>query len=80
MVVKVVGIGGVYSGNYQGYEYSKVNVYVDHMKVPKNGVGTTVEVLKCPSDSIPADLKVNDLIEVLYNRYGRIESIEIQKK
>ena len=79
MKVKVIGIGGKYSGTYQGYDYTKVNLYVDYEEAPKNGTGTRVEVLKCPFDCVPAGLKVGDKVDVQYNQYGRIDSIIIAK-
>lgn len=80
MTVKVLGIGAVNSGEYNGRAYSNVKLYVDHEKAPKNGQGTEVEAVSVPTSSLPSGISVGDYVDIQYNRYGRVDDVVFSDK
>lgn len=75
---KVLGKAS-YSGEYQGYKYNKVRLVCECAPNSKwTGVdGICAEVINVPSTDRTRAVKVGDKIDVRYNRYGKIEDIEI---
>lgn len=80
MKAKVLGIGGTYSGEYQGVKYEKFKLYVDKGVTPRDGEGTELDVLSIDSRFKSASLHVGVNVNIEYNRYGRVDSIEVLNK
>lgn len=79
--MKVIGIGK-YDGEYQGYKFSKVVVCVEikPSKKYKDFDGVCVQSYSCPLTETTAGVKVGDIIDLRYNRYGKIADVEILER
>lgn len=74
---KVIGISGLRKGEYNGQAYTNHRIYLDLEKIPNGGKGTTVEVVSVPGKIDVSNLDIGDYVRVIYNRFGRVEDIEL---
>ncbi len=74
---KVLGISGLRKGEYQGREYSNHRLYLDNEIIPEGGKGTTLEVVTIPGKVDISAIEVGDYVRVMYNRFGRVDAVEL---
>lgn len=58
-----------------GNEYEAAIIYVEEANT--RGSGMRTESIFTTSDRVPGSLQLGSEIRVLYNRWGRVESIEV---
>lgn len=75
---KVVG-KGIYSGEYQGVKYSKLQFIVesDFPKKFSDFEGSYFESFTCPVSSENNLVQVGDFIRVYYNKYGKVDTVVV---
>lgn len=67
-----------YKRKSDGQTIDACNLYVTYPG-DTNVVGEVAEAIFCKSEFVPKDLKVNDNLQVFYNRFGSVERVEIVK-
>lgn len=70
---------GIYSGDYQGVKYSKLQFIVNTDK-PKKFTqfdGSYYETFTCPLTSENDRVQVGDSIRVYYNKYGKVDTVVV---
>ena len=75
---KVVG-KGIYSGDYQGVKYSKLQFIVE-TDIPKkftNFEGSYFETFNCPVTPENNLVQLGDYIRVYYNKYGKVDAVVV---
>lgn len=79
MLFKVLGVE-TSNGEFRGNQYSGRNVYVLYPDSYTNDrlVGQKCERLWVPDRLGVGPLRPDDMIDVFYNKYGRIDSIELR--
>jgi hypothetical protein len=76
MTSKLVGFRRFqYKRKSDGQQIDACNLYLVSPG-GKDVVGEMCEAVFCKSDIVPKDLKVGDNIQVYYNRYGSVESVD----
>lgn len=76
MISKLVGFRRFqYKRKSDGQTVDACNLYITY---PGNAdvVGDVAETVFCKSDIVPKDLKVGDNLQVFYNRFGSVESVD----
>ena len=76
MISKLVGFRRFqYKRKSDGQIVDACNLYITY---PGNAdvVGDVAETGFCRSDIVPKDLKVGDNLQVFYNRFGSVESVD----
>ena len=76
MTSKLVGFRRFqYKRKSDGQLIDACNLYITY---PGNTdvVGEVAETVVCKSDVVPKDLQVGDNLQVYYNRYGSVESVD----
>lgn len=78
MLVKLYGYSAVRSGNFNGRDWSNRVLYVEHLdNIPNGTIGSCFEALKVPTSIDVSKLFVGSDYNVYFNRYGRVDAIEI---
>lgn len=83
---KFIVLGFVpYSGDFEGKPYSGMRVHAQRVDAPDGLVGIATEIIKVPQAILMAstiawnpDL-IGQTIEVFYNRYGKVNGIQVFK-
>lgn len=78
MISKLVGFRRFqYKRKSDGQIVDACNLYITY---PGNSdvVGEVAETIFCKSELVPKDLKVGDNLQVFYNRFGSVESVDNQ--
>ena len=77
---KLLVVGkGIYSGEYQGVKYSKLQFIVETDSPKKFTVfeGSFYESFTCPATTENNLVQVGDLIRVYYNKYGKVDTVVV---
>lgn len=74
--MKVVGIGPVRKGTFNGYEYSSRSIYCTYPSESVEGIATYK--LNVPEKIDISGLKIGCEISPSYNRYGKLEKLNIE--
>ena len=78
MKVKVIGYSAIRSGEYQGrpYQNRKLSYVVNDADYnPKDYNGSQCDEITVPATIDFSNIKVGDTVNLLYNRWGKVESI-----
>lgn len=78
---KVIGKAS-YSGEFQGYNFSKVRLFLQCDPNPKWNAfeGVAVEIVNIPDSDTARSVKIGDIVDIRYNRYGKPDSVDILRK
>ena len=74
--MKVVGISELRKGNFNGYEYETRSIYCTYPSDKVEGVATYRLAVSSKIDI--TGLKIGSEISPSYNRYGRLEKLNIE--
>ena len=82
----VIGLrNGSFTDKKTGEVVSYGRIYVTYPfespdgKLPDGCQGEKCEELRVPVDAL-SGVKVGDMIEPVYNKYGRVQAVEVEKK
>lgn len=74
--MKVVGFEKrLVKSKQTGNEYEAALIYVEEQN--SRGAGMRTESIFTTADRVPGTLQIGSEIRILYNRWGRVESIEV---
>lgn len=74
--MKVIGMRKFeYTSKRTGNKYKAANLYCSYDAA--DTIGVRCESVFLSSDKVPPDLKLGNEINVLYNRFGNVEAIEV---
>lgn len=67
------------SGEYQGYKFDNLLISTIRPAAEDNPneCGEIAEIFKVKSSAVHGSLELGSTIRVLYNRFGKVESVEI---
>lgn len=74
--MKVVGIGSLKKGNYNGFEYENRSIYCTYQSDKVEGLATYR--FNVPARIDISGLKIGSEINPSYNRYGKLEKLNIE--
>lgn len=74
-MAKVVGIGAVHSGEYQGFKFSNVPFFLEYEGENIEGVGCFK--VNVPEKIDTSDIQIGDDVEVIYNRFGKVAGLRL---
>lgn len=74
--MKVVGIGPLRKGTFNGFEYESRSIYCTYTSDSVEGIATYK--LSCPARIDISELKIGSEITPSYNRYGKLERLNIE--
>lgn len=74
--MKVVGIGPIRKGTFNGYEYSTRSIYCTYVAESVEGLATYK--LSVPEKVDISGIKIGSEIKPSYNRYGKLEEINLE--
>lgn len=76
--MKVIGMRKFeYTSKRTGNKYTAGNIYCSYEA--NDTLGVRCESVFLSADKIPGDLQIGSEINVLYNRFGNVEAIEMVK-
>lgn len=64
-------------GEYQGFNFDNLKLYCESDVERDSLTGSAVETIKVPFANLDFTPKVGDVIKPVYNRFGKVEAIEI---
>ena len=79
--MKVIGIQRNVSFKMEGNQFNGINIYVSSPKDGVEGVATEKLFINSNKECYAAaiGLKINDNISVYYNKYGKVDTIIVNK-
>ena len=76
-MLKVIGIVHA-SGEYNGQKYDNYNLHCTRSPETDNEDGTITEIVKVRASLFDeCNIKIDDTIDVAYDKYGRIKEIDV---
>lgn len=76
--MKVIGMRKFeYTSKRTGNKYSAANIYCSYEAA--DTLGVRCESVFLAADKVPGSLQLGSEINILYNRFGNVESIELVK-
>ena len=64
-------------GEYQGFNFDNLKLYCESDVKRDSLTGSAVEVVKVPYANLDFDVQIGDVIKPIYNRFGKVEAIEL---
>lgn len=75
MKFKVIGKTGRRTGEFQGRPYANYKIYVIDIDKRPDVVGDSCQALTVPERVDLSQVKPGDVVNVYYNRYGRVDDV-----